>query len=277
MPHSTRRAFFGVSAAALATTALPRPALAKDEQPGDLKLGVASYSFRKLSRAQAIDALKQLNVTYINIKEFHLPLTASPEEIAAARKEFTDAGIRIVGGGNIDMKKPELLRRNFQYAKLAGMPLMVIAPTQETMPEIEKLAKEFDIKIAIHNHGPEDKFFPTPQSVLKVVKDMDPRCGLCMDVGHTVRTGADIVESAREAGSRLLDLHVKDLRNLSDAKSQVAVGDGNIPIVALFKQLKKMNYQGYVNLEYEIEADNPLPGMQKSFAYMRGVLAGMRG
>jgi sugar phosphate isomerase/epimerase len=98
-----------------------------------------------------------------------------------------------------------------------------------------------------------------------------------MDIGHSARTGVDLIESVRQAGPRLLDMHVKDLKSTTDKGSQVPVGDGVLPIVGIFKELKRMNYQGCVNLEYEIEADNPLPGMQKSFAYMRGVLAGLRG
>ena len=139
-----------------------------------------------------------------------------------------------------------------------------------------RYCKQYNIKAAIHNHGPEDKdFFPTPQSVLKEVKNMDPRMGLCIDIGHTVRTGVDLMESIQMAGSRLHDMHVKDLRDLMNKDSQCAVGDGKMPIVAIFKQLKKMNYQGNVLLEYEINADDPLPGMHKSFAFMRGVLAGL--
>ena len=128
----------------------------------------------------------------------------------------------------------------------------------------------------MHNHGPEDKYFPTPQSVLKIVKNMDPRCGLCIDVGHTSRTGVNVVESIAEAGSRLLDMHIKDLANPMARDSQVPVGDGKLPIPQIFLQLIKMKYGGCVNLEYEVQADNPLPGMQKSFSYMRGVLAGIQ-
>jgi sugar phosphate isomerase/epimerase len=140
---------------------------------------------------------------------------------------------------------------------------------------MEKYVKQFNIKIAVHNHGPEDKHFPTPQSVLEAVKNMDPRCGLCMDVGHSARTGVDVVESIRQAGARLLDMHVKDLRDLMDKDSQVPVGDGKMPIPAMFRELQKMNYQGGIMLEYEVDADNPMPGMMKSFSYMRGVLAGL--
>lgn len=244
---------------------------------GDLKLGVASYSFREFQRSLAIRDTRKLDISYINIKEFHLPIGSTPEEIRKARAEFDKAGLTILGGGNVSFQvnDEQDIRKKFEYARMAGMPLLVCAPTHETLPKMEKYVKEYDIKIALHNHGPEDKHFPTPESVLDAVKNMDPRCGLCMDIGHTSRTGVDIVEWVRKAGPRLLDMHVKDLKDRMNRDSPCAVGDGVLPIPAIFAELKKMNYQGGVMLEYEIEADNPLPGMQKSFSYMRGVLAGM--
>jgi sugar phosphate isomerase/epimerase len=268
-----RRTFLSATAALAAFRGSP----AMGRAPDDLKLGVASYSLRKFSRAKAIEMIKQLDTPYVSIKSFHLPYESTPAEIAAGRKEFEDAGLKILSGGNIDLKKPAELRAMFEYAKMAGMPMMVCAPSHATLSQVEKLVKEYNIKTAIHNHGPEDKEFPSPQSVLKAIKGMDPRVGLCIDVGHTARTGVDVVESIREAGPRLLDMHIKDLRNPRDKASQCAVGDGALPIVAIFKELEKMKYQGGVMLEYEIHADNPLPGMIKSFAYMRGVLAGLRG
>ena len=195
----------------------------------------------------------------------------------AAKKEFSDAGITLVGCGNVTFSKDDEadIRSKFKYAKAAGFPLIVCAPTPEILPKMEKYVKEYDIKIAVHNHGPEDKHFPTPQSVLKAVKGMDPRCGLCMDIGHTSRTGADIVESISEAGPRLLDMHTKDLGDPMVKESQVAVGEGKLPIGRIFEELTKIGYKGSVNLEYEINGDNPMPGMKISFAYMRGVLTGL--
>jgi len=143
------------------------------------------------------------------------------------------------------------------------------------LPRVEKFAKQYDIKVAIHNHGPEDKHFPSPYDVLKAVKGMDSRMGLCMDIGHATRAGANIVQAALDAGPRLHDLHIKDLADGTARDSQVAVGEGKLPIPALFRALQKINFPGYVNLEYEINAKDPLPGMQVSFAYMRGVLAGI--
>jgi sugar phosphate isomerase/epimerase len=274
----TRRTMMEAAAIALAGTR-PIGGAPVDDKPRGLKLGVASYSLRKLSRPDAIKAMKTLETPYINIKEFHIALKATPDEVKAARKEFEDAGLKILGVGNITFNKDDdaEMRRNFEYAKMLGAPVMVMAPTHALLPKIERLVKEYNIKAAIHNHGPEDKHFPAPSDVLKAVKGMDQRMGLCIDIGHTSRTNDDILESIKAAGARLHDIHVKDLRDPKDKASQVPVGHGALPIVGMFKLLQSMNYQGGVMLEYEIEADNPVPGMQKSFDYMRGVLDGLRG
>jgi len=250
----------------------------------DIKLGVASYSFRKFPRAQAISMTQQLGTPYLNVKDVHLALDSTPEQIDAAVKEFHNAGIVLVGCGNVSFDKDDEadIRHKFEYAKRAGFPLIVCAPTHVTLPKLEKYVKEYNIKIAIHPHGPEDKNFPTPQSVLEAVKDMDPRCGLCLDIGHAARAGADLVESIHQAGPRMLDMHTKDLADPHNPDwkvgrdSQVDVGEGKLPIRQVFAELIKINYNGSVNLEYEIHADDPLPGMKKSFAYMRGVWAELK-
>jgi sugar phosphate isomerase/epimerase len=247
-------------------------------EKADIKLGACSYSFRKFTREQAIQMTKELGTPYINIKSFHLPLDSTPQQIDAARKEFEDAGLIIVGGGTFRWAgyNESIIRRDFEYAKGAGMPLMVVMPDRDTLPKLGKFVEEYNIKIAVHNHGPEDKNFPTPQSALKIVKNMDPRCGLCIDIGHTARTGVDVVESIAEAGPRLLDMHTKDLANMSQKDSQVACGDGKMPFPAIFSQLIKMGYNGCCNLEYEIHDTDPMPGMQRSFSYMRGVMAALK-
>jgi len=275
-----RRGFLlgAAGVAATAQTAFAAKALpARDT--ANVKLSVATYSFRKFPREVAIQNIKDLNVKYCDIKEFHLPYKDSPAQLQAGRKAFDDAGITVVGGGNITMNSEEeaKLRLMFDYAKACSFPMMIIAPTRTNMGMIEKLVKEYNIKVAIHNHGPEDKIYPSPQSVLEVIKGMDPRVGLCIDIGHTVRAGKDVVEAIAEAGPRVLELHMKDLTDFADKNSQVPVGDGKMPIPAIFKQLQKINYNGVCSLEYEVDADNPMPGMQKSFSYMRGVVAGMQG
>jgi sugar phosphate isomerase/epimerase len=276
---STRRTFLSAAAgiAGLGAAGVRPAAAVIEPEPWGIKLGVATYSLRNFERAKAIEMIKALKIQYISIKDVHLKQTLSAQEVEAGAKEFTDAGLKIMSGGNIDLKEttPQEMRKHFEYARNAGMKMMVCAPTPANVKVVEALAKEFDIRCAIHNHGPEDKFFPTPQSVLAAVKGLDPRVGLCMDIGHSARTGVDVVKSIAEAGSRLLDMHVKDLADFTSRDSQVDVGDGKMPFPAVFKQLKKMGYTGCVNLEYEINAKDPLPGMQRSFSYMRGVLAGL--
>ena len=272
-----RRRFLAGATLAGLGGAMPTPAA--QESGGTIKLGVASYSLREYSRALAIRCIGELRTPYVSVKEFHLPYRSSPEELASGRKEFEKAGLIIVSGGNIALPKDDAddIRRYFQYAKMCGMPMMVCAPTHSNLGIIERFVKEFDIRIAIHNHGPEDKQYPTPQAVLEVVRNMDQRCGLCMDVGHASRAGANVVEDIAAAGSRLFDMHIKDLRSFEPHAIQCDVGEGIMPIVGIFKQLYKSGYSGCVNLEYEINGDNPLPGMKNSFSYMRGALAGMKG
>ena len=287
----SRRDFLKAAAAAAAALALPLPlaGCAPDAQgsaPGEtnqgeaklgvIKLGVASYSLRELSRADAIAAIQALRAPYVSIKSMHLPYETTPRELAAGREEFESAGLTIVGGGVITLQQDDDddIRTYFDYARASGMPLMVIAPSATTLPRIERFVIEYDIEVAIHNHGPGDLHFPGPRDALPIIRDMDPRVGVCVDLGHTTRTGVDIVEALEEAGDRVLDVHVKDLKDLLAAESQCIVGEGAMPFPAIFHQLVDMGYSGYVNLEYEIDAQDPLPGMLQSFAYMRGVLAG---
>jgi len=242
------------------------------------KLGVASYSLRNFTRQQALEMTRSLGVKYINLKSVHLPYDASPAEFATARAELAAAGLRLVGGGTITFETDtdDGVRKYFEYARAAGMPTIVCTCKPAVLPRIEKFARQYDIKVAIHNHGPSDKHFPTPDSALKLIQKMDPRVGVCMDIGHTMRAGVDPAVAAKDAGPRLLDMHFKDVRKESNGSyAAVDVGDGEIAIPALFRQLEKMNYAGYCNLEHEVRGDDRLPGMQKSFAYARGVLAAL--
>lgn len=278
--ETTRRGFVGGGAGLAGFAAAAGGAnAAVDNESAGFKLGVATYSLREFQRALAIRMIQQCKTPYVSIKEVHLPIDAPRAEWEKGRKDFEKAGLKIMSGGNVNFQSDDVedIRHKFEYAKTAGIPMMVCAPMHSNLGTIEKFVKEYDIKIAIHNHGPEDKHFPTPQSVLAAVKNMDPRCGLCMDLGHSARTGADLPRSLAEAGSRLLDIHIKDLADSKEKGSQCDVGEGVLPIVGIFKQLRKMGYQGCVNLEYEINGDAPLTGMMKSFSYMRGVLAGLKG
>lgn len=274
MNQSTRRTFL-TTAAALAAAPAVSAATTQTHHEDALPLGVATYSLREFSRADAIKIIQSLGVKYVNVKSMHLPYESTPAELAAARAEFEAAGLKIIAGGNIDLKgDDDSVKKMLTYAKNAGIPVVVCAPRRDNLGVIEKYAKEFGLKIAIHNHGTEDKLYPNGASVIELVKNMDPCMGLCYDVGHAARTGVDVVKEIEMAGARLHDMHVKDLTDLSDRSSQVSVGKGKLPFPQIFKALKKMKYPGVVNLEYEINAKSPQLGMAESFAYMRGVLDG---
>ena len=282
----SRRDFVRSGASLAAAASLPAvvsPALAAAKkasgEASPIKFGICSYTFRNFSRAQMIDYLKQLNIRTLNAKDVkdHLPMTPS-EATTEAVAAYTAAGIKLSAVGTVYFPKDEDddIRRKFEYAKRAGVSVIVTGdPTPQTLPRLERFVKEYDIRIAIHNHGPEDKLWPSPLDVLKAVKNMDPRLGCCIDVGHTVRAGTDVVQAIHAAGPRLFDVHVKDLTNFASKESQVAVGQGIMPFPGIFAALHAIGYKGNVDLEYEINGDNPMPGIIESFAYMRGVVAGM--
>jgi sugar phosphate isomerase/epimerase len=280
----SRRDFVRCSALVGAGFAASRDAFAlTQEQPStdeasSIRLGVASYTFRNFNRAQMIGFLKQLNVLALNTKDVkdHLPTDLQQE--AAALADYAAAGIKLHAAGTIYFPKDEDadIRSKFEYCKRAGIGVIVAGdPAPETLPRIEKFVKEYDIRFAIHNHGPEDKLWHSPLDVLKAVKNTDPRMGCCIDVGHTARAGTDVVQAIREVGPRLFNVHIKDLTNFQSKESQVGVGNGIMPVRGIFEELIAMKYKGFVDLEYEIHADDPMPGVISSFAYMRGVLAGL--
>ena len=269
------------AAAAAGSNDVPALALERplSDEASPVRLGLASYTFRNFSRKQLIAFMKQLNVLALNAKDVkdHLPIDVHEESAALA--DYSAARIKLHAAGAIYFTKDEDadIRSKFEYCKRAGIDVVVAGdPTPETLPRIEKFAKEYDIRVAIHNHGPEDRLWPSPLSVLRAVKNMDPRLGCCIDVGHTVRTGTDLVQAIHEAGSRLFNVHMKDLTDFVSKESQVAVGDGIMPVPEMFAALIEMKYKGYVDLEYEVHPDDPMPGVIASFAYMRGILSGLR-
>jgi sugar phosphate isomerase/epimerase len=258
------------SAAVIAPTPSARPTI---------RLGIASYTFRTMTRSQLIAVLKKLRVATVNLKDVkdHLPST-SPADEDAAIADYVSAGIEITGVGTITFNKDEDndVRQKFEYAKRAGVKVIVAGnPPIAVLPRIERFVREYDIRIAIHNHGPEDKLWPSPLTVLHAVQHMDSRMGCCIDVGHTMRSGMDVVSAIQKAGPRLFDVHMKDLAVPDAKESQVAVGEGVMPVARIFQTLQKIGYPGQVDLEYEINPEDPTPGVVESIAYMRGVIAGM--
>jgi sugar phosphate isomerase/epimerase len=281
----TRRGFLRASAVAAACAASGSVALplfaepsTKSGPPSPVRLGLASYTFRNFTRAQLIDDMKQLHIDALNAKDAkdHLPMDPAGETIALA--DYAANGIKLHAIGAVYFREDNDadIRSKFEYAKRAGVSVIVAGdPAPTTLLRIEKFVKQYDIRFAIHNHGPEDKLWPSPLNVLAAVKHMDPRMGCCIDVGHCVRAGTDVVQAIHAAGPRLFNMHMKDLTSFTDKESQVPVGDGLMPVREIFQALIKIKYPGFVDLEYEVHPGDPMPGVISSFAYMRGVLAGM--
>ena len=283
MTNLSRRTFLRSTALAAAASTVPIAATYAEPKPASgapspIRLGLASYTFRNFPRAQVIGWMKQLNLTGLNAKDTkdHLPMDPAAETQAVA--DYEAASIHLHAAGTVYFPKDEDddIRSKFEYCKRAGISVIVAGdPTPATLPRIEKFVKEYGIRIAIHNHGPEDKVWPSPLDVLKTVKNMDPRIGCCIDIGHCVRAGTDVVEAIHAVGPRLFNMHTKDLTNFQSKESQVAVGEGIMPMREIFEALIATKYKGFVDLEYEIHGDDPMPGVISSFAYMRGVLTGM--
>jgi inosose dehydratase len=269
-----------LGSAALATIDFPRQLFA--ESPGQaadpyrgLKMGVASYSLRKFTLDQALDMTRELGLKYICLKDMHLPLTSTKAECQAAHDKVTADGLTLLGGGVITIRKRDDVRNIFQYAKNAGMPTIVSSPDPELLDSVEEMVKEFDIRLAIHNHGPGDKWYPSPSDALRAIENRDKRMGLCIDVGHTVRIGEEPVAAIQRCAGRLYDFHIKDVSEATAKGTPVVLGTGIIDIPAVLKALLAAGFTGHLGLEYERDADDPMPGMQKSLAYIRSSIAAM--
>lgn len=225
-----------------------------------------------------IGFLKQLGVFALNAKDVkdHLPVSPVEEKAAVAEYGANGVALHAIGTVYFARDEDENIRGKFEYAKRAGVKVIVAGdPSAQTLPRIERFVKEYDVRVAIHNHGPEDKLWPSPLDVLKAVRNMDPRIGCCIDIGHCVRAGTDVAAAIEAVGPRLFNVHAKDLTDFTAKESQVAVGEGIMPMRKIFEALMRVKYDGFVDLEYEIHAEDPMPGVIASFAYMRGVLAGM--
>ncbi|QOV87790.1 sugar phosphate isomerase/epimerase family protein [Humisphaera borealis] len=243
-----------------------------------LKVGVASYTFRKVTLEQTIKAIQRVGLHYVSIKDFHLPMKSTAEERKAVAKAFVDAGIMPLSCGNVKLTTDEAASRNaFEYVRDTGAKVMVCAPDPAALPMLEKLVKEFDIKLAIHNHGPEDKIFPSPYEVQKAVEKLDPRIGYCIDVGHTARAGHDPAKAMRDLKDRLYDVHFKDVADLKgkSAKSEIELGRGELNIKSMTQALIEIGFVGHVGFEHEKDPIDPLPGLAESVGYLKGVIAAM--
>jgi len=236
-------------------------------------LGLASYTFRKFSTEQTLAMTKRLGLKYISFKDFHMPLNSTPEQIQNTVAKVEGAGITLYACGVIYMKTEAQVQQAFDYTKAAGVKMIVGVPNYELLGLVEKKVKEYDIKVAIHNHGPDYLLYPSPASVYEKVTGLDKRIGLCIDVGHTQRSGIDPSEAVEKFADRLLDIHIKDETSATTEGITVEMGRGVIDLVKLMRTLEKIGYSGIAAFEYEKDENDPLAGVAESVGYTRGILA----
>jgi len=240
------------------------------------ELGLASYSLRKLNLDETLAMTKKVGLKYICFKSMHLALNSSPQQISDVLKKVKDAGLILYGGGVISMNKEADVDRAFEYAKAAGMKVIVGAPAPQLLGMVDKKVKQYDIKVAIHNHGPGDKNYPTPDQAYAKIKQYDKRIGFCHDIGHTQRLGIDPIVSTEKVADRLHDIHIKDVTGPTAKDHGCEVGRGVIDIPGFLRTLLKIKYAGIVSFEYEKDADDPLAGLAESVGYVKGALAAIK-
>jgi inosose dehydratase len=240
------------------------------------ELGLASYTLRKFKLEEALIMTNRVGLKYIAFKDFHLPLDSTPEQISDVVGKVRDAGLELYGGGVIYMKNEDQVNNAFEYAKAAGMKVIIGVPNHDLLPLVNRKVQQYDIKVAIHNHGPTDKVYPTPASAYEKITQLDPRMGLCIDIGHTQRAGEDPSEPAEKFADRLLDVHIKDVTQASAKGVTVEVGRGVIDIPKFLRTLLKIDYSGIVSFEHEKDPDDPLAGLAESVGYVRGALAAIK-
>jgi sugar phosphate isomerase/epimerase len=237
------------------------------------ELGLASYTLRKFDLKQTLEMTNRVGLKHLALKDFHLAMDSSPEQIQEAVAQVKAAGLDLYGGGVIYMRDEAQVNRAFDYAKAAGMKVIIGVPVPELLPLVDKKVKEYDIKVAIHNHGPGDKVYPVPATIIEKIKDLDKRIGLCNDIGHTIRAGVDPAASIEQFADRHIDIHIKDV-TAADAKGgAIEVGRGVLDIPQVIRTLVKINFTGIVSFEYEKSENDPLPGLAESVGYVRGVMA----
>jgi inosose dehydratase len=236
-------------------------------------LGMAGYTFKEFTVEQTIGMMKRIGVTNLSLKDFHMPMNSTREQINEIIGKFKSAGINVYTVGVVYMKTTASVDQAFEYAKMAGVKMIVGAPDYELLPYIDKKVKSYDLKLAIHNHGPDNPLYPNPADIWDHIKDLDARIGICIDIGHTIRDGKDPAADLLKYQSRIFDMHIKDVDKASKEGITVEMGRGIIDIPKVVAMLRKINYSGNCSLEFEKDMKDPLPGIAESIGYFKGVMA----
>jgi len=238
-------------------------------------LGLASYTLRAFDLDQVIVMTRRVGLERIVLKSMHLPLESPEAAIRAAAEKVRAAGLDLYGCGVVYMTNAAETEQAFRYARAAGMKMIIGAPDPEILDLVDRKIKEYGVAVAIHNHGPDNNRYPTPVDAYALIKGLDPRFGLCIDIGHTLRAGMDPSEAAERCADRLLDVHIKDVTTASKEGEAVEIGRGVIDIPKFVRTLGRLKYGGTLSFEYEKDEQDPLPGLSESVGYVRGVMAAL--
>ena len=236
------------------------------------KLGVAGYTFVNFDLDKTLETMETLNLHYLCIKDFHLPLKSTDAEIAAFHKKLADKGVAGYAVGPIYMKTEAEVNDAFAYAKRVGVKTIVGVPNYEILPYVDKKVKEYGFNYAIHLHGPDIELFPDAEDVWSHTKDLDPRIGMCLDIGHNLRNGKDPISDLKKYHSRVFDIHIKDVTDNTHQGYSVEIGRGKIDFPAFVKMLREVGYTGVCSLEHEKNMKDPFMGIAESIGYFRGVI-----
>jgi sugar phosphate isomerase/epimerase len=226
----------------------------------------------------ALTAIRRVGLDRISINPRHLPWENSPAGWTARLEKLREAKVTAPCAGVINLKNDEAqMRQAFEYVRTLGAPVFSCSPAREALPLLDRFVKEYDVRAAIHNHGPEDRTWPSPHEAWQAIQAFDPRIGLCIDVGHAHRAGAVPAETIRAYRSRVYDIHLKDSLAAIGARDDIPVeiGRGRISQRPILTALMDIRYLGTVWFEYEKDGDDPLPGLAESVGYIRGLLEGM--
>jgi sugar phosphate isomerase/epimerase len=276
---SSRRNFLklaGTAALAAGTVPVfssPRNQVSTEKKPHTFTLGMAGYTFREFTVEQTISMMKRVGVTNLSVKDFHMPMNSTREQIDEVIGKFKAGGINVYTVGVIYMKTPESVDQAFAYAKMAGVNMIVGAPDYELLPYVEQKVKSSGIRLAIHNHRPDNPLYPNATDIWDHIKDLDSQIGICLDIGHTLRDGQNINADLIKYKSRIYDIHIKDVNKASKEGTTVEIGRGIIDIPGFIETLGKISYQGSCSLEFEKDMKDSLPGIAESIGYFKGVMA----
>jgi inosose dehydratase len=280
----SRRRFLALSTAAAAGATwfdapriLQAAGLADEKDAfGGFPVGVQSYSLRNFETPEVVRHLKGMGVHYTEFYGKHLDPNANDERIAEVQKLLASADVKLAGHGVHGFTKDhEANKKLFDFAKRAGVKVITANPQPDSFDSLDKLVAEYDIRIAIHNHGP-GALFDKLDSVTKAIAGHDKRIGACVDCGHYLRSGEDPVKCVLELKDRVYGVHIKDEKETNTkASDNVVIGKGHLDVVGLFKALRQVKFpaDGSLALEYEANPANPIDDMKACLEVAKEAIA----